>query len=113
MKSARQVLALTTRTSRGPTGALIHVNTLPSSGVTFVSFVAKTLVAASKILTSAVLTEAVAHLSTFVDVVPTVGEARTVGAQLLVLQTARTWARGTRGTPSKHVGKFYPTTTAG
>ena len=112
MKSARQVLALTTRTSRGATGALIHVNTLPSSGVTFVSFVAKTLVASSKILTSAVLTEAVAHLSTFVDVVPTVGEARTVGAQLLVLQTAWTWARGTRRTPSKCVGKFDPTTTA-
>lgn len=111
LESTRQVLALTTTASRGPCCTLIHVHALLSSGVALVALVAKTLVAASKILTGTVLTEAAGDLGTLVDVVPTVVEPGTMWAQLVVFQAARAWARGARRAPTEYIGKLNSTTT--
>ena len=103
---------MATSARRGPCCTLVYIYTLFSSGVPFVTLVAQTLMATCKVLASTVLTEAAGDLGAFVDVVPAVGEAGTVGAQLLVLQAARARARAAWRTPTKDVGKLDSTTAA-
>ena len=104
---------MATSARRGPCCTLVHVYTLFPSGVPFVTLVAQTLMATCKVLASTVLTEAASDLGAFVDVVPAVGEAGTVGAQLLVFQAARAWARAAWRAPTKDVGKLDSTTATG
>ena len=56
------------------------------------------------------LAEAAGDLGTFVDVVSTVGEPRTMWAQLIVFQAARAWARGAWRAPAEYIGKLNSTT---
>ena len=112
MKGTGSILALSTVTHHGLQAALVLVHTLLPCHVHFISLVADASVATNKVFTGAV-TANFWILSTFIDIVASVGEAGTMWTELTVLRRARQGTGRTGTTPTHQVGACLGVTAAG